>query len=113
MRMRLTERVRRSLGFEGLHVHYSCDNDLAVGRRGRCGATPAPSVVCSQSRLLPVSSWPSLEAFDLSGSSRSDSKSLWTCSDSASLWVQPSTELCSRPRAGHSLPAQAHASASH
>lgn len=32
---RLTERVRRSLGFDGIHVHYSCDNDLALGRRGR------------------------------------------------------------------------------
>ncbi len=35
LRERYMRRVRRSLGFEGVHVHYSTNNDLAVSRKAR------------------------------------------------------------------------------
>ena len=34
-RLAYTRRVRRALDFEGVHVHYSTDNTLALGRNGR------------------------------------------------------------------------------
>ena len=34
-RQRLMKRARRSLGFEGVHVHYSTNNDLPVSRKAR------------------------------------------------------------------------------
>ena len=34
-RARLTRKVRQQLGFDGVHVHYSCDSTLPASRRGR------------------------------------------------------------------------------
>jgi len=35
LRQRNMRRVRRSLGFDGVHVHYSTNNELAVSRKAR------------------------------------------------------------------------------
>jgi hypothetical protein len=35
LRERYMRRVRRSLGFEGVHVHYSTNSELAVSRKAR------------------------------------------------------------------------------
>ena len=39
-RARLTRKVRQQLGFDGVHVHYSCDSTLPASRR-RSRAAPS------------------------------------------------------------------------